>query len=311
MPSISRSNLAGIGAPKVTFNGHTFWTRDDVMVPLVHDLVEQRSAMYGRVTKTRKGRKIEINLPLYGFWTNLSDLFPSYILEPTPQRIFGTSDLTLVLLAKNGDKLTIKNARVTGIANLKLAANAQIFSGMVKFTGLIANNASPTDANAYYQFQTGQAYAEGDFPQTPFKSLTWTGAWGSRTGFTSILTQEGWTLDWEIGMQEDVVDGIGPVDMIIQTFWGKASAIPVGPTAAQIDAGVDFQSTYGAVGADIQTDSDDLVLTDGTSTLTLTKAAMVQTGYVFSPTKKRIGDTHWEGTRGFSSGAPVAMASVS
>src|SRR5205809_974643 len=122
--SITRANLPGAGAPKITFNSVTLWTRADVAIDLKQNLVEQVSAMYGKVLHTRGPRKIEFSIPIYGFWTNLATLFPSYLLNFTHgARIFGTSDLPFVLLARNGDKLTINNVRLTGIANLKLAAN--------------------------------------------------------------------------------------------------------------------------------------------------------------------------------------------
>jgi hypothetical protein len=309
--SISRANLPGSGAPKITYNGATIWTRGDLMLPLKHSLQEQVSSMYGRVTKTRQGRKIEISIPVYGFWTNLSVLFPSYILGFTRgARMFGTSDTPMTIIAKNGDKIVIKNVQITGLANLKLAANQQIFSADLKLTALIANNAAPTDANAFYTITVAQAYTEGDFPQSNFKSLAWTGAWNARTGFTNILTQDGWDIAWECKTTDDLVDGIGPVDMFMDQFWAAASAIVVGPTLTQLDTAVDFQGTNAAVGADIAADSDNLILTDGTSTLTLTKAALIETGLVFAPGKKRIAKTVWESTLGFTSGAPNAMAAV-
>ena len=271
--------------------------------------------MYGRVTKTRQGRMITINIPLYGFWSNLSVLFPSAFLNPViGGRLFSTSDLAMTVLARNGDKVVIKNVRLTKLANLKLAANAQVFSADATFTALIANGGDPTDANSFYTLTTGETYAEGDFPQSNFKSLTWTGAWGSRTGFTSILTQEGWAIDWEIKTTPDLVDGIGPVDMFLDLCWCKASCLPVGPSLAQLmatdGAGLNFQGSEAAVGADIANDVDDLVLSDGTSSFTLKAAAMTDSGLVFAPSKKRIRPTVWECTRGFTAGAGDAIAAV-
>ncbi len=310
--SVSRANLPGSGAPKVTYNSGNFWTRSDVMVPLKHVLKEQVSSMYGRVTKTREGRKIEIKLPLYGFWANLSTLFPTYILGfVRGARIFGTADVPMTILARNGDKIVLNNVQLTGLANLKLKANEQIFSADATFTALIGNNLAATTANSYYTISTGATYAEGDFPQTPFKSLAWTGAWGTRTGYTNILTQDGWDINWEVKCTDDLVDGVGPVDMFMDQFWANVSCIPVGPTLAQMDSNLDFQGANAAVGADIAADSATLTLTDGTSTIALTAAAMIETGLVFAPGKKRIGKTVWESTLGFTSGAPTAMASVS
>lgn len=269
--------------------------------------------MYSRVTKTRQGRKIEINIPLYGFWNNLSVIFPAYLLNfQAGARMFGTTDVPMTMIARNGDQIVINNVQLVGLTNLKLAANQQIFSADAKFVGLISNNVAPTAANAYYTISTGQSYAEGDFPQSNFKSLTWTGAWGSRSGLTNILTQAGWDVNWEIKTTDDLIDGIGPVDMFIDLVWATAACIPVGPTLPQLDAAIDFQGANAAVGADISADSDNLVLTDGTSTLTLNKCAVTSGGLTFAPSKKRISTYTWETTRmGFSGGVAPAMASVS
>jgi hypothetical protein len=310
--SFDRTNLPGSGSAKITFDSVTLWTRSDIVVSFIQNLVEQVSSMYGRVARTRGGRKIEFELPVYGFWNNLSVLFPSYLLNfQHGARIFGTSDKAFVLLARNGDRLTIHNVRLTGMSNLKLAANQQVFSGTARFTGLIANNTAPTSAAAFYTIDTGQTYTEGDFPQSNFKSLAWTGAWGVRTGFTSIKTQEGWDINWEIAMQDDLVDGIGAIDMFVENVWLAASCIPVGPTLAQIESNQDFQGTNADVGATADSNDDDLVLTDGTSTFTMYNAAVQQHEEVFAPMRKRQGTMIWTPSlREFSSNAVTAIAAL-
>lgn len=307
--SIDRANLLGAGAPKVTFNGATFWTRDDVLPRIAHELTEQRSSMFGRVTKTRAARMIEVTLPLFGLWENLTTLFPPTVINPTiGSRVFSGADLPLVLHAKNGDRLTISNARITGLATLKLAANQPIFGGAVKFNGLLANNADPTDAAAYYTFDNA-AYVEGDFALTNFLSKSWSGAWGARAGFTSLLTEAGWDLSWELGMEPDLVDGLGAVDMYLTNFSAKASCIPVGPTVAQLETNLFYQGdAKAAIGTGLHESVDDLVLTSGAASITLKSAALTETGFAFAPSKKRVTDTVWETVRGFSAGAPQAMA---
>lgn len=309
--SFDRANSLGAGAPKVTFNSATFWTRDDVMPRIAHTLSEQRSSMFGRVTKTRGARTIEVTIPLFALWENLSVLFPSTVLNPTiGSRVYGTSDLALVLHAKNGDLLTIHNARITGLANLKLASNQPVFSAAVKFTGLLKNNAAPADAASYYTFDN-VTYTEGTFALTNFLAKSWTGAWGSRTGFTSIQTEAGWDVGWELGMEPDVVDGLGAIDMFITNFAAKVSCIPVGPTIAQLESNLFFQNhANAAIGAGVHDSMDDLVLTSGTASVTLKNAALIETGLAFAPSKKRVQETAWETMRGFTTGVPQAIATI-
>lgn len=310
--SISRANLPGSGAPKVTFDGATLWTRDDVVIPLTENLVDRVASMYGRVGKNRGPRKIEFDLPLYGFWDNLAVLFPSYFMNYVHgARLFGVADKPFELLARNGDKLTLHNVRLTGMANLKLAANQPIFSGTARFTALIANNKAPTNAAAFYTFLSGQSYTEGDFPRNTYKSLAWTANWGSRANFQGIMTQDGWDVNWQMATEDDVVDGIGPVDQFASDAWASASCIPVGPAPADITGAANLQNANANVGADVGGDVDNLVLTDGVSTVTLYKAALVGHEFVFAPFRKRSGTLSFEvGTRAFSAGAPTALAAV-
>jgi hypothetical protein len=309
--NIERSNLPGSGAPKMTFDGGTFWTGGDVVARLAPALVEQRASMYGRVTKTRGGRRIDIDVPLFSLWQNLPKLFPATVMNPAiGSRIFGVVDLPLAFHARNGDLLTIHNARVTGLSNLRLASNQPIFSSAVRFTGLLRNGYDPIEADAYFSFATGQAYVDSGFAMTNFKAGAWTGAWGARPGFDAINTEAGWGIDWEMSMDEDPVDGLGAVDMFLSNFWARVSSIPVGPSGAQLASGVNFQGAGAEIGSGIHEDVDDLVLTNGAASVTLKAAALVETGYVFAPSKKRTGETVWEPTRGFLAGVPGAIAAV-
>jgi len=147
--SISRANLPGSGAPKITYQGVTLWTRADLMIPLKQSLKEQTSSMYGPVTWTRDGRKIEFEIPIYGFWNALNVLFPSFLLNGIHgARIFGTVDTPMTIIARNGDQIVINNVQLVAVTNLKLKANEQIFAGNAKFVALIGNNLSPSTASS-------------------------------------------------------------------------------------------------------------------------------------------------------------------
>jgi hypothetical protein len=228
------------------------------------------------------------------------------------------------MLAKNGDQIIFKNAQVTKMANLKLAANMQIFSADVTFSCIIANSTAPSAANAIYTISTGNSYSEGDFDTQAaayFKSFTWTGAWGSFGSSATIMTQDGWTIDWEMKTTPDLVDGIGPVDMFIDLVWCKASCIPVinasGAGMTALDGALGLQGANGSIGYDISgisgTANADLVITDTSgsgATFTLKQAALIKNGLVFAPSKKRIGISTWETTLGFTSHAPNPIAVV-
>ena len=144
----TRSSL-GRGPAMITWNSGTIWTRDDC-VPR-HDPVwhPATTSMYGRVDKYKSDLVIKISLPIWGAFENLSILFPSAVLNPTiGSSIFGTSDLTLTILARNGDQIVYTNAQLTKLANLHLGVDAELWSADAEFTCLCGNSNNPEDAGA-------------------------------------------------------------------------------------------------------------------------------------------------------------------
>jgi hypothetical protein len=66
---------------------------------------------------------------------------------------------------------------------------------------------------------------------------------GSGDGFTAFQAQKGWNIGWELGLEPEVIDGCGTVDMIMQSFIAQAKCMPLEPTIAQIEAASLFQGT--------------------------------------------------------------------
>lgn len=312
-PVITRANLPGAGGAQITWNSVTLFPRGDLNIPLTHDLQEMVSSLNGRVTKTRKGRMITLNIPIYGYWASLGSIMPGAVagaiqnplLAPViGGRLFGTTDSPMIYAARNLDQITFANVQLTKLANLKLAANTQIFTGDATFTCLVANGSNPASANSFFTIlEGGGTFPPIATPNTTFKSSTWIGVWGAEswTG-GQFLTQDGWTLDWEIKTTPDEVDGIGPVDMFVDLVWAKLSCIPVVNDASaltKLAAATNFQGANAAVGANISADSGAMTLApaDGSgSSLIMSGAACTGGGFVFGASKKRTGTFSWETT---------------
>jgi hypothetical protein len=159
--ALDRSKLTR-GPAVVTYGGDTFYTNADILSRFGPVWNPVNTSMYGQVDKFIKDRVYKVALRLWGAWENLAVLFPGYALAPQAgASIFGTSATPLVILARNGDQITYRNAQITRLANLYLGVDSELFAADVEFTCIIGNSSgstmhNPEDAGAYYAVATGQ-----------------------------------------------------------------------------------------------------------------------------------------------------------
>lgn len=308
--SVNRSVLTR-GPAYVGFNSLTFHTKDDIVVR--HDPVWERveSSMWGPVDSIKKDLVIKIGARLWGAWENLSTLFPSSLLNPVPgTSVFGTSDVTLTIQARNDDLFTYVNARLTRLANLYLGVDSDLFAADVEFTALLKNATNPEDAGAYHTRGTN-AYSDATaaFAKTNFMRRRFNGAWGAITGFTALVPQKGVSISWDIDLKPVPVDGLGSLDMTVKSVIAQARMIPLGPTLAQLKTNSQEEIAMGIPASGV---SGDLVLTGVGSgpVITIKNAFIKESGVVFGVEPLRVGETLWETTRGFSSGAGAVIGVI-
>lgn len=300
-----RANAGAAGGAKITYGGKTFFTRNEVVANLAHRLSELRTSMHGRIGSTRGPRMVTLQVPLLSVWDSLDLLFPSEIMTGfAGARIFTGADKALILHARNGDRLTLHNARITGLSNLKLAHNQDLFGGNVTFTCLVKAATEPSAANSLYAFDNAAYVEDAAFPSAKLFRGAWLAAWGAAAPWNSFRTRDGWEIDWDVKLEEDPVDGVGVVDFLLQDAWVRAKSIPVGVTPAQVQAAFDPDGDVGEVHAG----DTDLVLTAPVGELTLAKMAIVETGIAFSPTRQRVGPTVWETAKRSAGDAALALA---
>ena len=302
--------LLGRGPAQVTFNAHTFYTRDDITARHSPVWKPVAASMYGEVDQTITDRVYKVPLRLWGAWENLTDLFPAAVLNP----VVGSSlfdpatDKPLTVWARNGDKIVYTSAAVTKVANLYLGVDSDLFAADVEFTCICGNANNPEDANAYYTVSNA-AITESAFAKTSFKRVRWSAAWGALAGFTSFVGQKGFAISWEMETRPVAVDGYGTRDVALGRFVGRCSCIPVGPTLAQLEAQASAQGT--ALGTLLSGVSADLTITgNGGGSVVLKNAGLKEHGYAFGIDPLRMGETTWETTRGFAAGVAAAVATV-
>jgi len=309
---VSRANL-GRGPAIVTIGGDTLFTRDDLVLRHAPVWNPVMTSMYGTVDKAKRDLMIRIPLRLWGSWENLQVLFPSALMNPIAgTSVFGTADNPVVVQARNGDRITYPNGQITKLANLYLGVDAELWAADVEITALIKNNANPEDAGAYFVLDSN-AYTDSAFAKTNFKKVRWTGAWGAKTGFTTIVPQKGFQVSWTLSLKPLPVDGYGTVDMTVQDMIAGVKCIPIGPTLAQGELVANSQgSAMGAALSNATTAAADLTLTGaGGGSVVAKSAGMTENGFAFGVEPLRIGEMAWETTRGFAAGVPAIVASAS
>jgi hypothetical protein len=308
--SISRSQL-GRGPAHVIIGGVTLFTRAD-MVPRMSPVWNPvPTSMFGNVDRFLKDRVYKLGMRLWGAWENLSTCFPSYAMTPQAgTSIFGVTDQAVAILARNGDKITYTNMRVTKLMNLYLGVDSELFAADMELTGIIGNNVNPEDANAYYTLATAQSYADSAFAKTNFKRVRFSGAWGALTGFTTITPQKGFHVSFNLDAKPVPCDGLGTVDFTVgeNTLQGECKCIPIGPTLAQIEAQASAQGK--ALGSLLSTNVADLTLAGSGISVVLKNAGILEHGYAFGAEPLRVGEMAWGTTQGFTAGAPQAIGTV-
>lgn len=299
------------GSGIITIGGATLYPREDISQSFEESWKEVESSLHGVTDYYKSALPIKLSFLVYGLWQNLSVMFPSYLMNPSVgTSLPGGTDQPVVLWGKNNDRITLSNAYITKLTDLFLGVDSELFAGAIEITGILAKDAMPTDAGAYFVRDTS-AYTETAFANTHFLKGRWTGAWGAKTGFGAISTQKGWNVSWDCDVQVEAPDGYGPMDLYVgkRGMIAGARCIPIGPTQPQIDTAKGTQSAD--IGTLLSSLAADLTLSGPSSAAVVLKGAgLTKDSTVFAIDKLRQGEIAFKTTRSFTLGVPSAVATV-
>ena len=96
------------------------------------------SALHGRVNYTKADVVVKITCPVFGEYntSKTAVMYPAAFTTPAPGTSLG-SDSALVINAKNDDQMTFHNAFVSGVPNIYLCIDKDIWASDIEFTALI------------------------------------------------------------------------------------------------------------------------------------------------------------------------------
>lgn len=298
MPSINRTTIIS-GPARISFGGQLFWSKGDVAFKVINDRFDIQTAHFGKVDERFSDRKIEVTFEPSGAFNaaQAAVLWP-YAGTAVGTSIFTGSDVPLTINGRDGRQIVVHAAAVTQMPQIRLGV-AQTMLGSMTITGIVKNSTDPTAATAYYT-ESAVAYpGDTGFAVADILTKAYTGVWGAAAPWSAFQSEGGFTIDFDLQLASQKVDGIGTVDMRFAGLNVTAKCVPVGPTATDVLTKV--AGTAG-LGASIAT-ADNLNISATGVYVRLYRAALAESGLAFGSEVKRISDTSFIATRSVTAGA--------
>lgn len=292
-----------------------------ITMNLTETTADYAAGQWGHIGEQTVDQIVDMSFRPFDIWTSLPTLFPAYLGVDTSAIAGGTAAALKVgtrphaatvasgthckVWTWDGRLYDILRAAIVGIPSLHLGVGKPLF-GDARIVGLpdlsVAMGSSSYLIASNAITESGATDPDITFAMTNFVREAWTGAWGSVTGFTSIQSEEEWTIDTTAQFSPLKVQG-RTLSMQFDSIKFIARCRPFGPTHTQI---------VGAYGAHLQGQrlgSHDLVLTSSATSrsITLKNAEIKGAGFDFGGTVLGTGEIGFVQEMQFTTGAPTAL----
>lgn len=282
MATTRQSIVRGPGT--VTFDSIKFFDKDGISANVESSTEEIPSSASGTLDTIKTDQVATVTLTPVGNITAdiLSKLFPAFLKKPVlGSSLMGSTDKSLVVSSRAGQKVTFVNAAITGVPELRLSPVATAF-GQVTFSALVANGKTANETGGFYS-TAAAAYADGEAPRTNLTGHVYTGTFGS---LSIPDTVDGWTVSVEPNYEPVRTDSQGTIDYTLQGVTVRASCTPLGLSEAQILAAL--PTTKGR-GASLASTNDLVISAQGGLTVTLKNASLVTGPIQWGSSQLRVG----------------------
>jgi hypothetical protein len=300
MPTFDRTTILR-GPCKIAYNSQTFYSKGGVTLTQTNSTFDKESDAYGPVSKAKTDFQIVVEFEPVGEIEALTTLY-SYGNTLMGSSIYGATDKTLVITsAGTNGTYTIKNAAITQMPSIRMTAGNTAF-GSVQFTGLLSIGGDPAEIEDYIEISAGAAVVTFFEP-----SKIITAPYTATLGALSFMSEAGFEVSFDLGLAPITVDGIGTVDMALQSLGATITCIPTGISADS------FQTYFDELnaGKDLASAALDIAtLTVGGLNFDCAAVQVLDLASRFSPSENRLGQLTMAAKRTFSAGDPVALFTV-
>lgn len=302
------------GPAVITYNGATFYSKDDIQCMVDEETFEIMTSTYGPVDERQKERKAEITFTPCGEWetTAISVLWP-YGTALVGSSIFG-SDKTLTINCQDGKQLIFSAAAVTKSPSLILSATKTMI-GSVTFTCIGKENTAWSVANSFVAISEGASFPASTLDPAVIWTAPWTAVWGALGApWDNIQTVDGWTIDFNLSVTPFEVDKDGIIDYTLDKLDVTAKCKPVAVKESDIVTAMQIQGTSAARGRSLQAVSggSNLVFSSSGAAagLTVYSAAPRKAPFLFGSVVNRVGELEFVAARKLSGGVMQPLFAI-
>lgn len=309
MPAqIDRSSIVR-GPGSVTLDGVQMFDRDMIKATPTVETFDVRNSAYGLLDTRRKDSRMVISFrPDGAITTNiLAKLFP-YGNPTLGSSLMGATDKAAVVHSLAGKKFTFHSAALTKMPGLKLSVGETAFASAAEITAVVKNNTPRTDANSIYTV-ADEAWA-GSFDVTNIKGGVYVGTWGSGQNALPIQTQDGWDVEFDLGLKPQVCDGVGTYDFLLESVGVRAKCKPLDLDEEDLLDYLSLQGASAGLGSSMLSGKDLVIAAAGALTVTIKEAAFVQGGLQWGSGELRVDEIGFQAHRDVSGGTPGQIFSV-
>jgi hypothetical protein len=309
MSDFDATKLLG-GPAVIIFNGHTYFTEDDVKVATRHDTWDVASSWKGRIDTRSKGKITEIRFKPVGMLDTVAKYYP-YGVADIGADIFGTVDKPCVVHTIGGTKLTYGRAAITGIPPLQLGVDRQAFGEMV-ITCLGKNNTADTTPESRVKVESA-AFAATNFDETKILTPGYVAAYGADP-YDAIELENGAEIQLGLQTAPRGVNRFGTVGMRLTGLAAAATLTPANLTEAQVFAMTVMDGANAVLpGQSVSKAGTNLVIAPGAGTgvtVTLAKAGIVEDLQQYGLQVSRFGNLNFVARMAFTAGAAQEVFTV-
>jgi len=305
---ITRSTLLS-GPASATFNGHTFFAYDGILVTPALECEPVDSDTVGILDETVSGAMVKIQFTPSAPFTDLIALYP-YTQASPGMSLFGSTDMPLTLIASNGVRLTFAAVVILQMPDLILTSRGPV-TGAVTFLAIGARGLGLTAANRFVTIDT----ASVPLPPlgTPQLADDFAITWGAAP-WIDLRARDGVRVRFVLKTKPVLSDANALLDLTLEKLEVEAQfapATPGGPAEIDLITALQLQGADALPGRLLSTAANTLDVAGNHLFVRLPSAQLTRGELTFDAVHGRLGNLTFTAGRAFlETGAPEPLTTL-
>ncbi len=305
---ITRSTLLS-GPASATFNGHTFFAHNGILVTPALELDPVDSDAWGALDETVSGTVVKIQFTPSAPFDDLLALYPHGQANPGAS-LFGPSDTPLTLIASNGVRLTFAAVAIVQMPDLVLTNRGPV-TGAVTFLATGGRGPGLTAANRLVMVDT--ASVPLPLQGTPQLADDFVMTWGAAP-WLDLRAREGIRIRLALKTKPVMSDANALLDLTLDRLEVEARFTPAtsgGPAEADLIAALQLQGANAFPGRLLSMTASTLNIAGDHLFVQLPLAQLTQGELMFDTGHERLGELTFTAERAWlGTGAPAPLVTL-